>query len=103
MQNLNAVFKELREYLGLTIEQATVELGTYQDRLLEIEDGTRQVTEGTLEQVQAAWHIDLYMFAVAFGARSENYPEGMRKSADALAEAWREHIERIRSERKPAT
>ena len=67
--------------------------------LCKVENGKASPSPETIERFHDAWGIDLYMYAIAFHSDDRDTPKALRSPVNALAEAWKQHINALLSER----
>lgn len=102
--------RDLRERLGLSIEQAAEAMGLSAKRLAAFErakplDGESIIAfddrnHHIIERYYATFGIDLYMFVMAYQSDETNMLGAMREPARNLARLAREHIEAILADRE---
>jgi transcriptional regulator with XRE-family HTH domain len=87
--------RDLRDRLGLTQRAAAEALGISFVHLCNIEKDRAAPSQALIDKYRELWGIDLYVLAWCSKQGSSQLPAPMRKAADALAQGWREHIERM--------
>ena len=63
--------------------------------LCNVENEKSSPSPEIIEKFHEAWGIDLYMYAVAFQSDDRKTPHSLREPVKALAEGWREHVDRL--------
>ena len=101
---------DLRERLGLSVEQAAEAMGLSAKRLAAFENAKPLEGESivafdarnghVIERYYNTLGIDLYMFVMAYQRDETKTPPALREPARNLARLAREHIERVLADRE---
>lgn len=83
--------RNIRDALGLTVEQMADKLDMAECVVKAIEDG--EGSEPPMMRYGSRLGIDLYCYAAAYYLDMDKMPVAMREAATALREQWKLHIE----------
>lgn len=89
---LGKVAREIRESMGLSIEEAAQQLGISRYRLTLIEYGLSEVNADVARCYLERWGKDLNLLAWLLYSDARKLPESVRKAADELTEYYRREL-----------
>lgn len=95
MIHFGQVARELRESLGLTLEQMAERLSMRPTFLNRIEEDQHRPSESIFTAYRDAFGIDLMTYAWCLHGELDKLPEKVRESARQLSEAWKAHIAQL--------
>jgi len=100
---LGRAARELRDRLGLTQRAAAEALGISFVHLCNIEKDRAAPSQALIDKYRELWGVDLYVLTWCSKDASSRLPAPLRNAAQALAEGWKEHIQRVvEGKHKPA-
>lgn len=95
MIQLGAAARRLRKMLGITQREAARLLEISVVYLCNIEQNRATPSQHILDRYRELWGVDLYVLSWCDSGHPNQLPPALRKSAQALAAAWKRELDAI--------
>lgn len=99
MINLGSSIRQIRETQGLTQRAAAKVLRISDVHLCNVENGRARPSAELLAEIEAAWGVDVYIYAWCMNGNVSELPAPVRTAMQQLTEAWKAELGSIRRPR----
>lgn len=95
MVHLGKTIKLVRGKHKLSVRAAAIKLGISHVHLVNIENNHAVPSLALLDRFRSVFHVDLAVLAWCLFGEARRLPESVRAPMKALANAWRQELEKI--------